>query len=233
MLSIAPLLVVLDSIAAGVGDFADVAALVHASAIADVATLTAENDAAVLIDLVPVFDYRARLISEAAMLPTLQGAMIQRAFDTHYGAAGGGHLNAFLQSNDARVHPNLRLIGMQIDSRNVFAPTVLDPVATYEGSAAGTGTFATVIEVDQSLYGDSEFEIVVDTMGVADRDVRVSVRDFDGQLTQSVVTVPGSAEAGSVVALPGRGIRIESIETVSGGQAGDEFHVRTIVEREI
>jgi hypothetical protein len=233
MLPIAPLLVVLDSIAANVGDFSDVVALVHASALADVATLTAEADAAVHIDLVPVFDYRARMIAEAAMLPTLQGALIQRALDTHYGAAGNGSLNVFLQNSDARVHENLRLIGMQIDSRNVFAPSVLDPVATYEGTAAGTGTFATVIEVDSSQYGDSEFEIVVDVMGAADRDVRVSVRDFDGQLTQSVVTVPGSAATGSTVAIPGRGIRIESIETVSGGQAGDEFHVRTIVEREI
>lgn len=232
MLAIEVLLGVLDSIAAGVEELLDVADVIESAAIANVATLGA-GDISVRADLVPVFNYRATLITPGALATTLQGGMIQRALDRHYGATAGGDLNAFLTANDARVHPNLKLIGMQIDSRNTFAPTVVDPAAQYEGTGAGSGSLAAVIDIDTTQYGNSGFEIVVDAMGGTERVVRVTLRNFADVETSHDVAIPANAAEGTVIAIPGTGVAIVSIATVVGGENGDVFHVRSIIERDI
>lgn len=232
MLGVVPLLTVLDSIAAGVEVLLDANDTIESAALANVATLSA-GDASVHTDVIPVFDYRATLLTPGAMAAALQGAMIQRALDRHYGATSGGDLNAFLRTNAERVHPNLKLIGMQIDSRNTFAPTVVDPAALYEGTGAGSGSLAAVIDIDASQYGDSAWEIVVDAMGGTDRDVRVTLRTFDNVDLTDDVTIPANAAPDTVIAIAGKGVGIASIDTISGGENGDAFHVRSVVERAI
>jgi hypothetical protein len=235
MLALVDLLTVADSIAAQVAVFETALNTVTAAAAANRDLLASRDDATVHEDLIPALARRVALVSPSTMFVMLQGAMVQRAFDKHYGASGGS-LNGFLQANDARVHGNLRKIGMQIDSRNVF-PLVVDPVATYEGTGAGTGIFAAGSDVNTEIYGEAALEIVVDAWGNSARTVRVTAKTFDGPTEDRDVVVPADSLVGAIVAVGGAGDRyvgVTNITTVGGGgTAADRARVRSVIERNI
>lgn len=233
MLGASALIGVLDSMAMTTGELLDALSLLAGSMATDVATLMATNDADVLTTLLPAFTRRLEFLDDDAVVSTiLQGAYVQRAFERHYGANGG--FNRFLTLNDVRVHEYLRLTGMQIDSRNVFAPQVVEPVASYEVNGAGQpGTFAAGFDVDTSKYGDSAFEVIIDVMDGIDLGLRITIVNVDGEAHDSDVVVSAFSPINTVVAVPGRGVHVSSIIGISGGTDGDRVHVRSVVERSI
>lgn len=230
MLVIGVLIPVLDSMASAAAALATVLATVSGDAAAELGALLATSDPLVLSQLAPIYASRGAIVGDSHTIASvLQGAYIQRALDKHYGASGG--LNGFLTANDARVHDNLRLCGMQIDSRNVFAPQVVGPVASFEVVGAGPDTFAAGLDVDTSKYGNTAFQVVVDAMGALDLVLRIAIVTFDGVTLHSDVTVPAHAAPGAVVAMPGKGVHIADITRISGGTNGDRVHLRSVVER--
>lgn len=244
MLALGTLLTVLDSVAKGVDVFAAAIGIVgnEAGTVSKAAadnrnTLAALDDYTVQRDLTPMFTTRASLIRGTNIYPTLQGHMLQRALDRHYGETYPTGLNGFLKNQDARVHPNLRLIGFQIDARNVFAPSVVDPVASYVGTGAGTGTYTAGANINTVEYGEAAMQVVVDAMGANARTLRLTMNNFDGSTELKDVVVGGGTAPGTVLAIGGaadRYIGVTNIETFgAGGLAGDSFHVRSTVERVI
>jgi hypothetical protein len=242
MLALGTLLTLLDSVAAGVAIFDNAVGIVgnEAGTVALGAAsnrdlLAAIDDASVQTDLTPAFANRASLVRASSLAATLQGGMLQRALDRHYGAVGNGNLNAFLKNNDARVSDSLRLIGMQIDARNVFPPFAVDPVARYDGTGAGTGTFVAGAEIDRTQFGEAAFEIVVEAMGAAARTVRLSLKNFDDTIETRDVVVPANTVANTAIGVGGAGDRyvgVTGISTVGGGgTAADRLRVRSRIER--
>ena len=244
MLAVATLVGMLDSIAAGVELLEDALGVVgtEAGTISFAAAgnrdaLAALDDASVQIDLTPIFAKRASLVRGSSNYGMLQGPMIQRALDRHYGAAAYGDLNAFLKNQNTRVHPNLRLIGFMLDAQNVFAPNAVDPVSAYEGTGAGAGTFVAGFDLDTTQYGPAALEVVVDVMGASARTIRLTAKKFDGATETRDVAVPGNSIAD--FALPvgagaDRYVGVTNIITTNGGgTAADRLRVRSKVERVI
>jgi hypothetical protein len=244
MLAVAPLLAVLDSIAAGVdrledalGIFGDEPGTVSFAAASNRDVLAALDDASVHLDLARAFAVRAEMVRATSLYPVMQGGVIQRALDRHYGDAENGDLNTFLRNQDSRVHPNLNLIGMQIDSRNLFSPNVVEPVGAYEGTGAGTGTFTAGFDIVETQFGPAAMQVVVDVMGAVDRTIRLTMK-LGGSLTADRdVVIPAFAFAGTTLDIGAAGERfmgVAGIVTVGGGgTAADRLHVRSTIERVI
>lgn len=238
MLLAATLIVVLDSIAKGVeieqnafGILGTEPGTIAYGAASNRDVLAAIDDMTVQSDLTPIFATRAAIVKVASFYAGLQGAMLHRALDSHY----GGSLNVFLLANDLRVHPNLNLIGFQIDARNVFPPTVLDPVALYNGTGAGTGTFVAGSDINTVNYGPASMEVEVDVMGASQRNLALTMKKWDGSTEVRNVNVAANAIAGAVVAIGGAGDRYIGVTNISttngGGTAADRLRVRSKIER--
>lgn len=244
MLAVATLLAVLDSIAAGVELFEDALGVfgsepgtVSFAAASNRDALAALDDASVQLDLAHAFAIRAEMVRANALFPIMQGGMIQRALDRHYGDAENGDLNTFLHNQNVRVHPNLNLIGMQIDSRNLFSPNVVDPVGAYEGTGAGTGTFTAGFDVVDSQFGPAAMSVVVDAQGAAARTVRLTMK-LGGSLTADRdVLIPANTVGGTALDIGAAGDRFMGVAVIvtvgGGGTAADRLHVRSRIERVI
>lgn len=231
MLGAATLLVLLDSVARGAIAAGDLFGDISQAAAADRATLAALNDPDIG-SLESVFAHRSALVTASAIFPALQGQMIARALDVHFG--GSGSLNRFLTANNLRIHPSLKTIGFQVDSINTFAPTILDPVSEYEGTDAGSGIFTAGSSIDIAQYGEAGMEIIIESQGALDRTVLFTMVKYDGSNEFRDVVIPGDAAPGSTLRIGGaedRYIGVARITTVEGGAAGDVFRVRSIVER--
>lgn len=239
MLPVNVLIVVLDALASEVPfidetfgvDTSDPNTIAGGSAVVRDA-LAEINDASVQVELTPVFARRTSLVLASVLYPAMQGAMLHRALDRHLGG-----LNEFLRTNDVRVHPNLRKMGFMIDTRNTFRPTALEPVARYEGSGAGTGIFLAGSDIDTSEYGEAAMEVVVEAMGADARTLRLTMKKFDGTTESKDVVIPADTPVDAAFPVGAAGDRYIGVETVStfggGGSAGDEFKVRSVVERVI
>lgn len=231
MIAIEDLIAVLDSIAANVDVFTDAQAIVAAAALDDAEQISTINDLSVQSDLTRAFSMRADLIAPASLYPAFGGQMLRRALDAHTGLNGG--LDAFLLSEDELVHPNLNLIGFGINPRNLFPPAVVDPLARYDGTGAGTGTFTSVIDINSHDYGGADLEVVVEVMGADDRALTLTLARYDGSESSVDVTIPALASADDVVLVPGgRFMSVKAI-TSTGGTADDRLRVRTILERSL
>lgn len=241
MLEITGLLTILDSVAKSVDILATAFGVegietdsISAGAAANRYLLETYPVTDVQADLVPAFARRAEMVRAGKVYVVLQGAMLQRALDRHYGFQGVGDLNGFLKWADARVHPNLKLIGMQIDSGNVFMPDIVDPVAVYEGTGAGVGTFTIGSTIDTTQYGNTQFEVFIYQMGGSARTVRLHLKHFDETTETRDVVLPANAESGTVIDVPGRYVAVTNIETIGGGGGPyDVIRIRSVVERVI
>lgn len=230
MLGAATLLVLLDSIAAGASAAGDLFEDISQAAAADRATLAALNDPDIA-SLESSFAHRAALVTASAIYPALQGQMLARALDVHYG--GSGSLNRFLTANDLRIHPDLKKIGFQVDSINTFAPAVLDPVADYEGTDAGIGIFTAGSSINTAEYGEAGMEIIIEAQGAIERTVLFTMVKYDGSNQFRDLVIAGNAAPGSTQRIGGADDRYIGVAriTTEGGAAGDVFRVRSIVER--
>lgn len=240
MLIAGTLLTVLDSLASEVvvlenafGLDGTVAGTISGKASAISNLLAAIDDLSVQRDLTAITARVAALLTATVFYPALNGLTLARAFDAHYG--GNGALNRFLTDNDLRVHPNLRKMGIQIDSRNVFRDTALDPVARYEGTGAGAGVFLAGSDIDTAQFGEAGLEVVVEVMGAIGRTLRLTLKNYDGTTELRDVIVAGNAAANSVLPV-GAGVDryigvADIVTTGGGGTAADRFRVRSKIER--
>lgn len=244
-LSAADLLTVLDSVAKGVALFEGALGIlgsesntVSKGAANNVATLQALADIAVQGDLAAVFRARAEATKAGALYRTLGGSAIQRALDKHYGdATAGGSLNAFLKAQDKRVHPDLRKIGFQIDAENAFAPTAVDPVASFAVTGSGAGSFSAGSDVDTTLYGKANMSVKTTTLiGAAPIIATLAMTKLDGSTESKQVTIPGATAQNTVIAIgtPGTDMYVGcSGISITGGTNGDGFKVVSVVERTV
>jgi hypothetical protein len=245
MLAVTPLLTVLDSIAKGVELFENAVGIlgsesttVGLGAANNVATLIAIADDDVQADLVAAFRARAANVLAGVLYGALGGANVQRVLNAHFGASGGGgSLNAFLTTSDKRVHPNLRKIGMQIDSVNAFCPTAVDPVAGFAVSGSGAGTFTAGSDIDTSLYGKAKMVVHTTTaIGASTITATLTMKKIDGTTTSKVVTIPNGTAINTDIAIgtPGTDLYVGcSAIAITGGTSGEGFKVVSQVERTI
>jgi hypothetical protein len=238
MLGAGTLQQVLDSLAADVpimdaafGVDGTVAGTISYGAAANLGALAATADADVAADLTGTFRARVEGVKAINLYPVLGGAAVQRALDAHF-AKGAGDLNRQLGTYAVRVSSQLRKIGFVLDAPNVFAPAV-DPVASFAVIAPGNGN-ATIGQgaIDENQYAAGALSIVVDAMHGAVLNITVTLRDANGAQSQQVVVVPANTPAGTVIAIPGRHFGVAAL-TITGGTAGDAFHVAAPVERNV
>lgn len=240
MLDVVTLLAVLDRMALSVAIFADAMGetgtepdTVSNAARLDAEQITAINDVGIQRDLALAFATRVDMLKASAFYQQFGGSFVRRALDVHYGDVGG--LNMFLASNGAKVHPNVNLIGLGVDQRNVFPPEEVDPVARYDGTGAGTGTFAVGSTIDTAQYGDAKFEVVVEAMGADARTLTITGSLYDGSTSAVDVVVPAGSGAGTVISVGEAGDRFVGVVSITstGGTAADRLRIRSVVERAI
>lgn len=238
-LSLTPLLAILDSLAAQVTLFA---AAMGSGVEADTISLGAANNVATLLGaldgevahLVPAFDERAEAVQASALYGTLGGAAIARALDHHYGAIGG--VNAFLSLQDARVHPNVRQLGISIDAPRCFAPTV---VHFGDASLAGpdVASYTADAVMDTSSYGRANVVVrALGDIGPSELTATLTLTTLEGGTDTRAVTLPALTASGTAIDVGTHGTDMYigcTALTVSGGSAGDSFSVETEIERTV
>ncbi len=238
VLAAASLLVVLDSLAkgvalfeAGVGLTTSVASTVAKGAANNVTTLVDVGDAD-LAALITEFDRRTALVIASALYRTLNGERLLAALDVHYG--GTGSLNRYLTTQDKRVHPDLRKIGMQIDGINAFAPALVS-LATFTVTGDGAGTYVDVASVDGNLYGKANCVLRATTLiGVATIEATLTMDLIDGTTESKAVSIPNGTASGTEFDIGTHDTDMYvgcSAISITGGTADDAFEIRTKVER--
>lgn len=236
-----PLLEVLDSIAAGVGLFRE--ALGESAADTGTIAEGARNNVLTLLGevdddndlgaLILEFQRRQAAVLAGELYRTLQGERIMAALDAHFGGTGG--LNRFLAGQGVRVHPNLRLIGIQVDAEHAMPPAVVT-LGSYAVTGSGAGTLTAGSAVDTSLYAKANVVLrtTVAAIGAAAITVTATLRTRDGSTEQQVVTIPALSTEGTTVDVgtPGTDMYVGLVDVnIAGGTAGDGFDIRTKVER--
>lgn len=164
----------------------------------------------------------------------LQGERMQVALDAHYG--GTGSLNRFLTDENARAHPDVRLLGIQIDAVNAFAPARVT-LGAFAVSGSGAGTYTADDAVDTSLYGNANL-VVRTTSGIGGASITatLTLRRFDGSTTTKAVTIPGGTASGVRIDVGTHGTDMAvacTAVSITGGTSGDAFVVETEVERAV
>lgn len=239
-LGVGPLLRILDSIAAGVGLFreavgesADDAGTIAEGARNNVVDLLGEvDDDNDLGALILEFQRRQAAVTAGQLYRTLQGERIMAALDAHYGGTGG--LNRFLATQGVRVHPNLRVIGIQIDAEHAMAPTVVT-LGRYAVTGSGTGTLTPGSTIDPALYAGANVVLrTTGTSGAAAVTATLTLARRDGTTEEQVATIPAASPQDTtiVVGTPGTDLYVGLVDVqIAGGTSGDGFDIRTTVER--
>ncbi|MEO8483325.1 MAG: hypothetical protein ABI634_14020 [Acidobacteriota bacterium] len=241
-LPIASLLEILDSVATQAQVFqdaigesdADPGSVAEGAANNVETVFEAIDDDNALGPLVLELQRRQADVTASQLYRTLQGERVQLALDAHYG--GTGSLNRALTDANARVHPNLGLVGIQIDAVNRFSPVAV-ALGAVAVTGSGAGTFTAGDAIDTSEYGNANVELVVTTViGAAPIVATLTMRRFDGSTTTIGATVPNGSIVGATVAVgtPGTDMFVACMGvTFTGGTNGEGFAVRTTVERAI
>jgi hypothetical protein len=240
LLGIPDLLTILDSLAKGAQLFEE-AVGVDATTPDSIAE-GAENNRVTLVDalgtgvdataLLLAFEARRDLVHAAALFRTLLGEPLQVALDAHYGGTGG--LNRLLTAEDARAHPDLRKLGIQVDAVNAFPPAVVT-LGSFAVSGAGAGTFTPASDIDQSLYGKANTVVKTTTaIGGATITATLTMKTIDRTTVPVIVTIPNGTLAGVEIDVGVHGtdmfVGVAAI-SIAGGTAGEGFEVRTEIER--
>lgn len=242
-LAITPLLRLLDSVAAGVGVFAcalgagasdpDSVSEGIANNIQTLLDAQGEDDELDAGDLLAECRRRQALVTAGALYRSLQGERLQLALDAHYG--GTGALNRFLAAGDARVHPYLRRVGIQVDAANAFPPEVV-ALATIAATDAATATFTPGSAVDTALYGKANCALRTTSVIGSTTTLTLTLTKIDGTSETQDVVVPSGTAANErfVIGTPGTDMYVAcTAVTIAGATAGNTFAIRTEVERSL
>ncbi len=233
------LLTILDSLAKGyqilaaaVGASGADAGTVAKGAANNLATLIAQADEDVAADLIGPFRARAdEVVAPTVGLGALWGRGLARALDGHYGSTGG--LNKALAAAGARVHPDLRKLGIPIDAANAFDPNV-ETLGSFAVSGSGAGVYTPGSVVNRSLYGKANVVIHATTSIPTGLTATLTLTKIDGSSETKAATFSGGSPSGTEVAIgtPGTDMYVAcTAVTISGGAAAEAFSVLTQVER--
>lgn len=240
-IGIATVTTLLDSIASGklifdaaIGTTGAEVNTVAKAAANDLTTLTAVADNDVQSDLAAMFRARASTILASALYGSLGAYNLWFALDRHVGG-----LDTFLQTNNVRVSPALRVIGFPFSAEQMLPPAV-DPMATFTVTGAGAGTFTPVADVDTSQYGRAWLSVTTtSTIGATPIVATIQGLQFDGLTpTTTAVNIAAGSSSGTTVNVGVLGVQSDSYDSITdisitGGTAGDAFKVVSRVERVI
>lgn len=155
----------------------------------------------------------------------------------------GAHVNgvdAFLTAQGERVCPQFKAvfeaaIGSPLSARNTFTPLV-DPMATYDVTGSGTGTFTDGSAIVNTSYADAHLMLYTSSViGAAQIVATVTLTKWDGTSTTKDVTIPlatGSGVEFDVGAPADKYIDVTGI-TITGGTSADQFKIKAPLERVI
>lgn len=158
-----------------------------------------------------------------------------RALESHVGG-----IDAFLSAAVERVCPQFKevyeaVVGVPLSARNTFTPEV-DPMATFDVTGAGAGTFTDGSAIDNSLYADAHLTLYTSSViGGTQITATVFVTEWDGSATSKDVVIPNGTGSGvefDVGAGGDKYIDVTNI-TIVGGTASDQFKIKAEVERAI
>ncbi|MEO0132600.1 MAG: hypothetical protein ABIK73_06720 [candidate division WOR-3 bacterium] len=152
----------------------------------------------------------------------------------------GESVSNFMLDNKAttRLCPEFALIsnacGYSVEPTLVFPPALR--LASYIKDNPEGADFTDGVNIDKSVFGPANIEVVVVAKGNGDMDVEVSGVDEFGRDNTWTATIPANSPQGTRIDLENaNGLRcydVTGIE-VSGGTSGDEFHVYTKADRTI
>ena len=158
-----------------------------------------------------------------------------RALDAH--VAG---IDTFLTGEGERVCPQFKevyegALGVVLSARNTFTPEV-DPMATFDVTGSGAGTFTDGSAIINTSYADAHLTLYTSTaIGGAQIVATVFVTEWDGTATSKDVTIPASTGSDvefDVGIAADKYIDVTNI-TITGGTNGEQFKIKAKVERTI
>ena len=155
-------------------------------------------------------------------------------------------LDAFLLTQDERLHAHLRdILGLPINFKGLFpskdpneASIVLGNVAV---TGAGVGTFTSGPDTLLKKFGKSwlRLRVINQAIGAAAITATVIGTKLDGT-AQSIgaISIPGLSAVDFLVSVGVLAVEADHFHTVTnitftGGTAGDDFQVETVLERSI
>jgi hypothetical protein len=154
-----------------------------------------------------------------------------RALDNHVGG-----INEWGEANDVRVHYLLGEVVSWLNPARLFPP-VVDPIATFEVTGAGAGTYTHVEDIDTGQYGKAN--LVLETtasIGVGSLVATITCVKLDGTTEDKEVAVTDSSASGAQFDVGTHDtdmyVGVSGI-SVSGGVAGDAFKIVSEIERAI
>ncbi len=150
------------------------------------------------------------------------------ALDAHLGGIG-----AFLAANNARVAPQFRDYVWLVPAAQVFPPA--GDLASFAVSGANAGTYTHIAAIG-SQYGPAAVELVTtDVIGASAITVTLTLTKLDGTSVQKAATIAANSAQGATVAVDGGAVAYTNCTaiTITGGTAGDQFKVSSVLERAI
>lgn len=151
-----------------------------------------------------------------------------------------GSINAFLLTNDSRVHPHLRdYVGWSLKPANVMQIPVITNMGDIAVITSTTGTFTDGAAVDKTKFGKVwlELEVINQITGAAVVDLTIIGTKLDGT-PQSVVapSIPATSAVGFKVNVGTLGLDADHFAdvtdiTVQDGTSGDDVQVNSRIER--
>ncbi|HEC75484.1 MAG TPA: hypothetical protein ENI26_14130 [Methylophaga aminisulfidivorans] len=155
-------------------------------------------------------------------------------------------LDAFLLAQDERLHAHLRdILGLPVNFKGLFpskdpneASIVLGNVAV---TGSGVGTFTSGPDTLVNKFGKSwlRLRVINQVTGVAAITATIIGTKLDGS-AQSIgsITIPAASAVDFLVSIGVLAVEADHYHTVTnitftGGTAGDDFQVETVLERSI
>jgi len=149
-------------------------------------------------------------------------------------------INAFLTAQGERVCPQFKevfeaVIGAALSPRNTFTPLV-DPMATFDVTGSGAGTFTDGSAIDKTKYADAHLKLKTTTaIGAAQIVAKVFMTLWDGSSGTKDVTIPASTGSDVEFDVGGPGDKYVDVTniTITGGTSGEQFKILAPLERTI
>jgi hypothetical protein len=194
--------------------------------------IVAFTDPDQITDLLEPAEYALSKILSANALPRLLGGTaLVNALDVHVGG-----INSWGDTNDVRVHWLLAEIVSWLNPARVFPP-VVDPMATFDVTGSGAGTYAHVAGIDTTKYGKANLVLkTTSAIGAAQIVATITCKKIDGTTEDKEVTIPGSTGSGTEfdIGTHDTDMYVDTTNiTITGGTSGESFKILSEIERAI
>lgn len=194
------------------------------------------NDAEQELDLLPGFEAASRKAktSPSGILLFNEGCV---ALNKHTDG-----VDAYLTTKAERVAPEFKTVfemvtGFTLSPANTFSP-VVDPIATFDVTGAGTGTFTPGAPIDDTKYYAANLILYVSggATGAAQGTYTITLTKWDGASESKDVVVPGSTAENTefdVGTHPGDIYKDVTLISVALGTNGDQVKIKSELERAV